>query len=64
MEGQEKIESICLNCKHLLWLVALGQGLKCGSIDKNKGKSGVSSIPSSTHTCKFFEYKNLKKSDS
>ena len=42
-------QKVCFNCKHLLWLVALGQGASCG-IDKK-------SIPSRYHSCPKFEFK-------
>jgi len=40
-------EKVCLNCEHLLWLVGIGQGLKC---DLNK-----KSIPSRYYTCDKFQ---------
>jgi hypothetical protein len=40
-------EKVCFNCEHLLWLVGIGQGLKC---DLNK-----KSIPSRYYTCDKFQ---------
>ena len=42
-------EKICYNCKNLLWLVGIGQGIKCG-LDKK-------SLPSRWYTCDKFELK-------
>ena len=50
----EPIEKVCMNCKHLAWLVALGQGLKCMHPDK---EPKFQSIKHSKHTCELFEYK-------
>ena len=43
-------EKICYNCKNLLWLVGIGQGIKC-DIDKK-------SLPSRWYTCDKFENRN------
>jgi hypothetical protein len=45
-------EKICYNCKNLLWLVGIGQGIKC-DLDKK-------SLPSRWHTCDKFEQKEPK----
>jgi len=45
-------EKVCFNCKYMLWLVGVGQGLKC-EIDKK-------AIPSRFYTCDKFEFK-IKK---
>ena len=42
-------EKICYNCKNLLWLVGIGQGIIC-DIDKK-------SLPGRWHTCDKFELK-------
>jgi hypothetical protein len=44
-------EKVCFNCKHMLWMVGVGQGVKCG-IDKKD-------IPSRWHTCDKFENKHI-----
>jgi len=55
MDNNNKIENpkpdqnVCFNCKHLWWLVAIGQGARCG-IDKKY-------IPSRYHSCPKFEFK-------
>jgi|LakMenEpi03Aug12_release.lakeMendotaPanAssembly.Ray.scaffolds.fasta_scaffold3006855_2 hypothetical protein len=52
-----KDEKICYNCKNLLWLVGIGQGIKC-DLDKK-------SLPSRYYTCDNFEIKNeSNKNDS
>jgi hypothetical protein len=48
-------EKVCYNCKHLAWMIGIGQGLRC--IHPKKGNSEM--IPSSKHTCELFE-KNPK----
>jgi len=42
-------DEVCFNCKFMLWMVALGQGVKC--------KLDNSNIPSRFHTCPKFEFK-------
>lgn len=45
----------CLNCTHLLWLVAAGKGLKCKH-KANETTGGVlMEIPSGDHVCELFE---------
>ena len=56
-EGYKQEEKICVNCKHLIWMVGIGQGLKCGHPSKAT-KSGLpKSIPSKFHSCKSFQSK-------
>lgn len=45
-------EQVCFNCKHMLWLVALGKGVKC-ELDKKD-------IPNRLYSCNKFE-KNMAK---
>jgi hypothetical protein len=47
------MEKICKNCKHMLWLVGVGQGVKCSN-DKNKVDGKLYNIPSRQHTCEYF----------
>jgi hypothetical protein len=49
IENPKPDEKICFNCKHMLWLVALGQGVKC-ALDKKD-------IPSHFHCCIKFDSK-------
>jgi hypothetical protein len=42
-------EKVCFNCKHMLWMVGLGLGLKCGLTKHN--------IEHRRHTCDNFEFK-------
>ena len=48
-ENPKPEEKVCFNCKYMLWLVGVGQGVKCDLDKKN--------IPSRSHTCDKFEYK-------
>ncbi len=42
----------CFNCDHLLWMIGIGQGLRCGNdIDR-------SLIPGIYHVCDDFSGKN------
>ena len=44
----------CFNCKHLLWMIGVGQGLRCG-IDFNKRVvESPPSVPSIGHVCDRF----------
>lgn len=48
-------ERVCYNCIHMLWLVALGVGVRCGhKIEKDKAPP---MIPHLRHTCEKFESK-------
>ncbi len=46
IENPQPEEKVCFNCEHLLWLVGIGLGLKCG-LDKK-------SLPSRYYTCDKF----------
>jgi hypothetical protein len=48
-ENPKPEEKVCFNCKYMLWLVGVGQGVKCELDKKN--------IPSRMHSCEKFEYK-------
>jgi len=47
IENPKPDEKVCFNCKHMAWLVGVGQGVKCGITKKN--------IPSRFYTCDKFE---------
>jgi hypothetical protein len=53
----EEGQKICHNCKHLLSMISLGQGLRCGHPNKTP-KNYM--IPSRWSTCEMF-VKKLKK---
>lgn len=53
-ENPKPEEKVCFNCKYMLWLVGVGQGVKCELDKKN--------IPSRFHSCEKFEYK-IKKNE-
>lgn len=42
-------EKVCFNCKNMMWMVGIGQGVKCGLTKED--------IPSRKHTCEKFERK-------
>ena len=50
-------DKVCYNCRHLAWMIGIGQGLKCSNQKKEKK---FESIPSSKHTCELFEFKTNK----
>jgi hypothetical protein len=50
-------QKICHNCKHLLSMIALGQGLRCGHPNKTP-KNYM--IPSKWSTCEMFVKKSKK----
>jgi hypothetical protein len=59
IENPKRDEQVCFNCTHLLWLIGIGQGLRCGITKKQ--------IPSRWHSCKKFNTKwpvNIIKPDS
>jgi hypothetical protein len=45
-------EKVCFNCTNMLWMVGIGQGLKCSLTMGN--------IENRRHTCEKFEFKNDK----
>lgn len=55
MKNSQKIknplpdEKVCFNCKNMLWMVGIGQGVKC-ILDKKD-------IPNRYHTCEKFGFK-------
>jgi hypothetical protein len=49
-------EQVCYNCKHMLWLVGIGQGVRCGY--KIPGGRRMTQIPSLRYTCDKFEWKD------
>lgn len=52
-------ERVCYNCKHMLWMVGIGLGVRCGyTID---GKTKPPMIPNLRHTCTNFENKFEKE---
>lgn len=50
-------QKICHNCKHLLSMIALGQGLRCGHPNKTPRNY---MIPSKWSTCEMFKMKSKK----
>lgn len=44
-----KDEKVCFNCANMLWMVGIGQGVKCSLTMQN--------IPNRFHTCDKFEVK-------
>lgn len=43
-------QKVCFNCSNMLWLVGVGQGVKC--------RLDFKSIDSRYHSCEKFEMKN------
>ena len=53
-------ETVCMNCKHLAWLVGIGQGLKCFN---EKKEIKYQPITNRRHTCDLFEFKRESPDD-
>ena len=49
-------EEVCFNCRHMVWAVGIGQGVRCSHPD-NEVDGKVFRIPSRHHTCEHFERK-------
>ncbi len=47
-------EKVCMNCKHMLWMVAIGQGVKCRA-------RNMYAIPNRWYSCEKFEYREEPK---
>lgn len=60
-EEKRKLKGTCAQCKHLISLVGLGKGLRCGN-RKQPGKWPMP-IPSSKHTCSLFEKRSNEKNN-
>ena len=56
IELPHKDEKVCANCKHLAWLIALGQGLRC--IHNHDPMKSPPMVPSMRHTCNNFKSKH------
>ena len=50
IENPKSDEKVCFNCQNMLWLVGVGQGVKCGLTMK--------AISSRYYTCDKFEFKS------
>ena len=48
-DNPSKDEKVCFNCTNMLWMVGIGQGVKCSLTMEN--------IPNRYHTCEKFEFK-------
>jgi hypothetical protein len=48
VENPKTDEKVCYNCKHMCWMVGIGQGIRCGA------RNGFR-IPSRWHSCEKFE---------
>ena len=51
----QETDRCCFNCKHIIWLIGVGFGLRCGH-DAEKGTLPPS-IPSISHVCDNFKGK-------
>jgi hypothetical protein len=49
-------ERVCYNCKHMIWLVGVGQGVRCGFNSSPNKMPPI--IPSLRHTCNKFKFNN------
>lgn len=54
-------ERVCYNCKHMLWMVAIGQGVRCGYA-VNEIQT-LPMIPHLRHTCDKFDTKVKPKTE-
>lgn len=57
MQSDNNQEKICLNCKHLLWMIGIGQGLKCGHPERSTKTGMPRNIPRRDFSCKLFDRK-------
>ncbi len=55
-----KDEKVCYNCKHMAWLVGIGQGVKCTNPQK---EPRFFNIPNRRHTCDLFEIPKMDKKE-
>lgn len=65
LERPDKDERVCYNCKYMLWLVGIGQGVRCGYNYKTSGlpqsAESIPHIPNLKHTCDKFEFETDDK---
>jgi hypothetical protein len=57
MNSTNEKDKICLNCKYLAWLIAIGQGLRCTHVSKRVEGEKLPFVPSRHYSCDMFEYK-------
>lgn len=58
---------ICYNCRHMAWLVGLGQGIRCRNPEhpENRQSEPIGRwwlIPARSHSCDLFERKKCLES--
>ena len=53
----DKTEQVCYNCQHMLWMIALGLGVRCGENTPPK------MIPHLRHTCEKFEFRKKQEDE-
>lgn len=57
MREPPKIRS-CINCRYMMWLVGVGQGIRCDNAEKNTLEgTELFRIPSREYCCEHFEPK-------
>lgn len=47
-------DKCCFNCKHLLWMIGIGMGLRCG-VDYQRTGQRPPAVPSIGHSCERFD---------
>jgi len=56
MESNSK--EVCINCKYVVHLIALGLGMRCNHPKRNSFKETFTTlIPSRDYTCELFKHK-------
>ncbi len=51
-----KDEKICLNCRYLLWMVGIGQGVRCCHPENIVDKLAPT-VPNRRASCSHFEFR-------
>jgi hypothetical protein len=54
MKKLKSEDKICKNCKYIVWMIGIGQGVKCNN---TMSEYNNKLIPKISHTCNFFEKK-------
>jgi hypothetical protein len=56
-------EKVCMNCEHMIWMVGIGFGVRCGLPEKREYGGMDPLVPSRRYTCEKFEYKKELEKD-
>lgn len=48
-------ERVCFNCRHVVWMVAIGRGVECHAEENRDPAGNPFRVSSRRYTCEHFE---------